>query len=72
MPTTRELGLDRLPAEERLALADELYGSLPESGESLSARRRADLAERVAEYHADPAAGSGVDEVRSRLLGRRP
>lgn len=34
-------------------------------------RRRADLAERAAKYHADPAAGASVDEVRSRLLGPR-
>ena len=70
--TMRELGLDRLTAEERLALADELYGSLPGDGPALTASQSTDLELRMAEYLADPSQGSSVDEVEARLIGKRP
>lgn len=71
MPTMRELGLDRLTAQQCLALAGELYESFPQNESALTVGQRADLARRLAEYDADPSAGSGVDEVRVRLLGHR-
>ncbi len=71
MPTMKELGLDKLSVDERLALMDELWDSLPPAGPALTNAQRADLVRRLEEYRADPDAGSSWEAVEARLLGLR-
>ncbi len=62
--------VEKLPLEERLELAEALWdsiasadvGSLP-----IPDWHREELARRLAEYDADPEAGSSWEEVRARL-----
>lgn len=76
MPTMKELGLDKLTADERLALADELWESLPPAvTPALTDAKKAELARRIAEDDANPDGGVPADEVFARvdaLFGRRP
>ena len=71
MPTMKELGLDKLTADERLELIDELWDSLDAGGPPLTDAQRADLGRRLAEYQADPTAGSSWETVEARLSGPR-
>lgn len=56
MPTMKELGLDRLSAAERSALADELWASVQHGppGSTLTDAKRAELARRLAAADANP------------------
>ncbi len=56
MPTMKELGLDKLTADERLALADELWASAGRGppGSTLTDAKRAELDRRIAEADANP------------------
>jgi putative addiction module component (TIGR02574 family) len=67
--TLQSLGLDRLSAEERLALIGELWDSL-DAEPPLTDAQKADLDQRLAAFHADPKAGSTWDEVKARLCVR--
>jgi len=61
MPTTiQRYGLDKLPAEERLALAQDLWDSVAAEmeGAPLTEPQRAELERRIAEADATP--GDGV------------
>ncbi len=76
MPTMKELGLDKLTADERLALADELWESVEAAapGDGLTDAKKAELARRSAEDDTDPAGGVPAGEVFARidaLFGRR-
>jgi putative addiction module component (TIGR02574 family) len=73
MPTTmKELGLDRLPAEDRLALAEELWDSVAAHPESvpITEAQRQDLQRRLEAFRDNPKAGSPWEEVKARLRGR--
>jgi putative addiction module component (TIGR02574 family) len=72
MPVSmKDLGLDKLSPDDRLALAQELWASV-EAESGLTAAQKADLDRRIAAYEADPTAGSSWEEVEARLLGGRP
>lgn len=72
MPTMKELGLDRLSADERRALAGELLDGLPPAS-ALTDAKRAELERRSAEDDADPDGSVPAEEVFTRvdaLFGR--
>ena len=57
MPVTaRSLGIDRLPVEDRMALAEELWESVVAEGGAflLSDAQRLELDRRIAEHEAAP------------------
>jgi putative addiction module component (TIGR02574 family) len=62
------LGLDRLPREERLALAQELWNSIEaEAGPSLlSERQRTELERRADDADARPDEGTPWEEVKAK------
>ena len=70
--TMRELGIDRLPLEERLALVQEIWDSIagaPEAVELTSAQRD-ELEARLVSFQNDPRAGDPWDVVKARILAR--
>lgn len=69
--TMKSLGLERLSPTERILLAEELWNSVVDSGETppLSEAHRQDLQRRLDAYQSDPKAGSPWEEVRARLMG---
>lgn len=57
MPSMKELGLDKLSVDERLALMDELWESVEADappGSTLTDAKRAELARRIADADANP------------------
>lgn len=72
MPTMRELGLDKLSAEERRALADELWLSVGHGppGSTLTDAKRAELDRRLAELDANPDDVVAWEDVRDGVLKR--
>ncbi len=68
--TLQSLGLDKLTADERLALIGELWESLDADQPALTDAQRADLDRRLAAFQADPKAGSSWEEVKARLKAR--
>ncbi len=77
MPTMRELGLDKLSADERRALADELRASVEAPyvpGMHLTDADKAMLRERLADIAANPDDSVPAEEViagaRARLERR--
>jgi putative addiction module component (TIGR02574 family) len=61
------LGLDRLSSEERVALANELWDSVPPSQRParLTESLRAELRRRAAEADADPDGGIPWEQVKA-------
>ena len=73
MPVSMQsLGIDRLPAEDRIRLAEEIWESLSDelNAESLSPSLKAELERRVAADDANPDEGFRWEDVQARL--RRP
>lgn len=73
MPTMKELGLDRLSNEDRLALADELYDSVEAAtppGAHLTDAVRAMLEQRVADSDANPDDSVPAEEVHAAIRAR--
>ena len=70
MSTLESLGLDRLPAEERLALAEALFESVAQEEAPLSEAQRAELERRLAKSIANPGAGTPWEVVKARALAR--
>ena len=68
----KSLGIDQLSPTERLLLAEEIWDSIGEEEYSapITDSQREDLQRRIAEYEANPKAGSSWEEVKSRLRGR--
>lgn len=63
----------KLPAPERIQLADKLYASVDESTDysfSLTPDQMAELDRRMAEHRANPESGIPWEVVRERLLNR--
>jgi putative addiction module component (TIGR02574 family) len=73
MPVTmRDLGIDRLSAEERLALVQEIWDSLAEEMEQfpISDAQRRELDRRVAAYEASPEEVVPWEQVKAQALRR--
>jgi len=72
-PTMEDLGIDRLSAEDRLALALEIWESLGADipGSRLTAEQRAELARRDAEMDANPGRPMTWEHVRAEIEGGR-
>jgi putative addiction module component (TIGR02574 family) len=69
-PTIQSLGIDRMSAEDRLRLIEEIWESLsppPEIPES----HKKELDRRLAACESDPTAGAPWEEVKARLRGAR-
>ncbi len=71
-PSLQELGLDRLPPEDRLAVAEAIWESVAREIESapLPPAQRAELERRLAESIARPEAVVPWEEVRAKALAR--
>jgi putative addiction module component (TIGR02574 family) len=64
------LGIDKLGLDERLQLVEEIWDSIainPEDAPPLTDAQKQDLQRRIADYKADPKAGSSWEEVKARL-----
>jgi putative addiction module component (TIGR02574 family) len=73
MPQTmHELGIDRLSVEERLALAQEIGGSVAQEleREPVTSAQRQELERRLADSIARPDAVTPWEEVKARALAR--
>lgn len=66
----KELGIDRMSPEDRLALVQEIWDGLATEADRapLTDSQRQDLPRRVAAYEANPKAGSTWEEVKACLL----
>ncbi len=71
-PTLQELGLDRLPLEDRLALAEALWDSVFEGTEAdaLSEPQRDELARRLADSNSRPDGVTPWEVVKARAVAR--
>lgn len=68
-PTMKDLGIDQLPAEQRVALALEIWESLGDERPTsqLTAVQRAELAGRDAELEANPGIAMSWKQVRASV-----
>jgi len=71
-PTLQDLGLDRLSAEDRIALAQELWDSAAAEVERtpVTEVQRRELERRLADSIARPDAVTPWEEVKARALAR--
>lgn len=71
-PTIQELGLDRLGAEDRLAIAEAIWDSVLREIEDapVSAAQRAELERRLADSIARPEAVTPWEVIKARALAR--
>ena len=72
MPTIKELGIDKLSADDRLALVHEIWDSIAaeEQPVPISDALKAELARRAAEDDADPDGGIPWEQVKANLRAR--
>ncbi|MBV9121809.1 MAG: addiction module protein [Planctomycetes bacterium] len=70
--TMKELGIDRLSVEDRLALMHEIWDSLAAEpgGTFLSESQRQELDRRFAEYQANPGVVIPWEQVKAEALKR--
>ena len=67
------LGIDKLSTAERIQLMEEIWDSIaagPEDALPLTDAQKQDLQRRLADYAANPQAGSTWEEVKARLQGK--
>jgi putative addiction module component (TIGR02574 family) len=71
-PTLQDLGIDRLSAEDRLALAEALWESVAREMEQapLTEAQRRELERRLADSLARPDAVTPWDVIKARALAR--
>lgn len=71
-PTIEELGLDRLSPEDRLAVAEAIWGSVARDTEAapVSAAQRMELERRLADSIARPEAVTSWEVIKARALAR--
>jgi putative addiction module component (TIGR02574 family) len=71
-PTIKELGIDRLSVEDRIALAEEIWDSVAADIEKapLTEAQRRELDRRLADSLARPDAVVPWEEVKARALAR--
>jgi len=67
----KKLGIDRLDAEQRLSLLEEIWESLDDSSVPLTDAQRAELEHRVADHQQSPQDVSSLDAVRRSVLPPR-
>ncbi len=72
-PTMKDLGIDQLSPEQRIALALEIWESLGDSRPvaRLTAEQRAELARRDAELDANPALALSWEQIRASVEASR-
>lgn len=70
--TMKELGIDRLSVEDRLALVQEIWDSIAdEAGRMpLSEAQRLELERRIAAHEANPGAAVPWEQVEAEALAR--
>jgi putative addiction module component (TIGR02574 family) len=71
-PTLQALGLDRLPLDDRLAVAEALWDSVVRAAEAspLTPAQRAELERRLADSVAHPEAVTPWEQVKARAVAR--
>ena len=71
-PTLKSLGIDQLSVAQRILLVEEIWDSIAEQETDipLTEAQRQDLERRIANYEANPKAGSSWQEVKARLQQR--
>jgi putative addiction module component (TIGR02574 family) len=67
----KKLGIDRLSAEQRLSLIEEIWESLDEPSVPLTDAQRAELEDRLADHEANPQDVIPLEEVRKSVLPPR-
>lgn len=67
----KKLGIDRLSAEQRLSLIEEIWESLDEPSVPMSDAQRAELEVRLADHEASPQDVIPLEEVRKSVLPPR-
>jgi putative addiction module component (TIGR02574 family) len=69
----KAFGLDKLSADERLSLLEEIWDSLVDAPEAvpITDAQKGDLQRRLDAYKDNPKAGSPWEEVKARLQGRK-
>lgn len=72
-PTIKDLGIDQLPPEQKIALALEIWESLGDTrpADSLTVEQRAELARRDAELDANPGIALTWEQIRSDVEAGR-
>jgi putative addiction module component (TIGR02574 family) len=70
--TMKDLGIDRLSVEERLALVQEIWDSIAADADQvpLTEAQRRELERRLAAHQADPTAVVPWEEVKAQALAR--
>ena len=70
--SVKSLGLDHLTVEQRLALVEELWDSIAESGADVpvSEAQRAELDRRLAEHEAQPDDVVSWEDVKASIVPR--
>lgn len=68
----KSLGIDQLPLEDRLSLAEEIWDSIASDPAAfpLNHTQRAELDRRIADYQARPETAIAWTEVKESLLAR--
>ncbi len=68
----KNLGIDQLSVAQRILLVEEIWESIAETPEAvpMTPAQREELERRLADYEADPKAGSSWEEVKARLRGQ--
>lgn len=71
-PTLQSLGIDHLPAEDRLALAQAIWDSVEREIENqpLSEEQKSELDRRLAAHAANPGAAIPWERVEAEALAR--
>ena len=71
-PTLQELGIDRLSADDRLALAEAIWDSVIQEAEQtpLTEKQRQELERRLADSIARPNAVTPWEVIKARALAR--
>ena len=67
----KKLGIDRLNAEQRLSLIEEIWESLEDSSVPLTDAQRAELENRIADHQSDPEDIVTLEDVRKSVLPPR-
>jgi len=72
-PTMKDLGIDQLPADQRAALALEIWESLGDETPQplLTTEQRNDLARRNADLDANPGMALSWEQIRANVEGNR-
>jgi len=71
MKTISVSDLAAIPIDQRIRLVEDLWDSITGSPEAVEilAWHKAELEQRLQEYHANPNEGSPLSEVKKRIIG---